>query len=64
MSYSYYLGLFLKTEITCIPQFIDKYAGKYYNNALGNGASWLFLMWYLLHYSYAVFVKVGILNTV
>ncbi|XP_044761421.1 uncharacterized protein LOC123318752 [Coccinella septempunctata] len=39
----------LNTEFTYIPQVLSKYFGKYYSNALCNGCTWLFFIWYILH---------------
>ncbi|XP_063913002.1 uncharacterized protein LOC135129687 [Zophobas morio] len=44
-----FFGFFLKTEVTFIPGLLDKYIGNYYNNTLCNGATWMFLGWFLLH---------------
>ncbi|GJQ84333.1 hypothetical protein Trydic_g5271 [Trypoxylus dichotomus] len=47
---SHIINAFLATEITCIPQVLDKYAGKYYSNKISNGATWIFFMWHILHF--------------
>lgn len=44
-----FVTTFLKTEITAIPRLLDKYIGKYYNNTLCNGATWMLFLWYILH---------------
>ncbi|CAG9827465.1 unnamed protein product [Diabrotica balteata] len=44
-----YLNVFLKTELTCIPSILSKCLGDYYNNALCNGATWVFAFWWILH---------------
>ncbi|XP_018579054.1 uncharacterized protein LOC108917099 isoform X2 [Anoplophora glabripennis] len=44
-----YINLFLKTEVTCIPKLLKNYIGDYYNNALFNGATWVFVLWCVLH---------------
>ncbi|XP_019871586.1 uncharacterized protein LOC109599971 [Aethina tumida] len=54
---SSYIDLFLKTELTCIPRLIHKYAGSYYNNGLCNGATWLFVLWCCLHLLFDWFLK-------
>lgn len=46
---SSYINTFLRTEITCIPQILDKYVGKYYNNKLTNGATWMCFIWIVIH---------------
>ncbi|KAI4459808.1 hypothetical protein MML48_6g00001990 [Holotrichia oblita] len=47
---SHIINAFLATEITCIPQVLDRYAGKYYSNTISNGATWVFFMWHILHF--------------
>ncbi|KAJ8919206.1 hypothetical protein NQ315_012194 [Exocentrus adspersus] len=49
---SSYLNLFLKTEVTCIPKLLRSYMGEYYNNALCNGATWMFILWCVLHIAF------------
>ncbi|KAJ8944705.1 hypothetical protein NQ318_007918 [Aromia moschata] len=44
-----YINLFLKTELTCVPKLLKNYLGNYYNNALCNGATWVFALWCVLH---------------
>ncbi|CAG9865168.1 unnamed protein product [Phyllotreta striolata] len=44
-----FITLFFKTELTCIPNILAKWLGDYYNNALCNGATWVFLLWWMLH---------------
>lgn len=55
---SSYWITFLKTEITCIPRLLNKYAGEYYNNAAINGATWTFFLWCLAHCTSDSFFKV------
>lgn len=39
----------LSTELTAIPQVLSGYFGKFYSNALCNGCTWLFGVWFVLH---------------
>lgn len=57
-----YVSLFLKTEITCIPHIITKYFGDYYNNAICNGATWVFVLWCILHGTFDKLLEVNILS--
>lgn len=60
---SSYINTFLKTEITCIPRLLHKYAGEYYNNTATNGATWLFFAWCLLHCTFNSLFKVKTFNS-
>lgn len=44
-----HINFFLKTELTCIPKILTKYFGDYYNSAICNGGTWLFVLWIILH---------------
>lgn len=57
---SHIINAFLATEITCIPQVLDRYAGKYYSNTISNGATWVFFMWHILHFIFEESVNVCI----
>ncbi|XP_056644055.1 uncharacterized protein LOC130449956 [Diorhabda sublineata] len=52
-----YFSLFLKTELTCIPNILSKCLGNYYNNALCNGATWVFAFWWMLHLGFNNFLN-------
>ncbi|CAH1100370.1 unnamed protein product [Psylliodes chrysocephalus] len=52
-----YVTLFFKTELTCIPSILSKWLGDYYNNALCNGATWVFLLWWILHTGFNKFLN-------
>lgn len=52
------INTFLKTEITFIPGLLEKCFGKYYNNTLCNGATWMTLFWYFLHVFFDQFLNV------
>nr|XP_022919899.1 uncharacterized protein LOC111428560 isoform X1 [Onthophagus taurus] len=41
---------FLAAEFSCLPQFLDKYMGKYYSTKISNGATWVFFMWHIIHF--------------
>lgn len=56
-----YVTLFFKTELTCIPSILSKWLGDYYNNALCNGATWVFLLWWILHTGFNKFLNVSLL---
>lgn len=54
-----YINLFLKTEITCLPKILTKYFGDYYNNALCNGVTWIFVLWCVVHGLFEMLLEVG-----
>lgn len=56
-----YVNIFLKTELTCIPQLIRKYALPHYNNAISNGIIWVLFIWFILHYCFTHFLGVSFL---
>lgn len=51
------LQKFFRHEITSLPQFLISLFGSYYNNAICNGCSLCFLLWYFLHLGFDCFVK-------
>lgn len=56
---STYVKAFLETEITVIPQIMDKYIGKYYNNALYNGITWMIFILHIIHFVFDLTVNVS-----
>lgn len=54
-----YVNIFLKTELTCIPYLVRKYALPRYNNGISNGIIWVFFVWCILHYCFAKFLNVS-----
>ncbi|GLV31135.1 hypothetical protein CBL_12209 [Carabus blaptoides fortunei] len=51
-------SVFFSKELTCLPSLLDKYIGKYYNNALGNTITWGFFIWFIVHFIFDRFVNV------
>ncbi|KAF2885302.1 hypothetical protein ILUMI_20868 [Ignelater luminosus] len=54
---STYVKAFLETEITVIPQIMDRYIGKYYNNALYNGITWMIFILHVIHFVFDLSVN-------
>lgn len=52
-------SIFFTKEITCLPSLLDKYLGKYYNNAVGNAITWFLFIWLLIHYLFDKFAIVS-----
>ncbi|KAF5276875.1 hypothetical protein FQA39_LY06426 [Lamprigera yunnana] len=51
-----YLKAFLENDIV-IPNAMEKFMGKYYNNVLYNGIPWMIVVLYIIHYLFDVLVN-------